>query len=223
MPSVKIPKKAILNDMTPFVDVAFLILAFFIMATKFKPSEAVEITTPHSVSSKELMQQDGIQVSIDKDGRVYFAMQVEKKEDKSLIYEVIKNLNDVRTLGLTEDEMRSFVDDPNVAVPFSKLKAFLQVPLDQRAAVVKDGIPVKDSLTNELFYWVRDANSAFAGRKINYLIKGDNAAKFPNFKNVLSAFKRNELFKFQLITTPEDVPFGTDLYKVRNAPAKKEG
>ncbi len=223
MPSVKIPKKAILNDMTPFVDVAFLILAFFIMATKFKPSEAVEITTPHSVSSKELMQQDGILVAIDKEGKVYFTMQVEKKEDKSLIYQVIKNINEVRKLSLTEEEMKSFVEDPSVAVPFSKLKAYLQVPLDQRSAIVKDGIPIKDSLSNELYYWVRDAHSAFTGRKINYLIKGDNAAKFPNFKNVLSAFKRNELFKFQLITSPEDVPAGTDLYKVRNAPAKQAG
>ncbi len=220
MPSVKIPKKVILNDMTPFVDVAFLILCFFIMATKFKPAEAVEIKTPNSVSSKELMQRDGILVSIDKEGRAYFSMQVEKKEDKNLIYNVIKNLNDTRNLGLTEEEMKSFVDDPNVAVPFSKLKAFLQVPIDKRADVVKDGIPIKDSISNELYYWVRDAHSAFAGRKINYLIKGDNASKFPVFNNVLSAFKRNELFKFQLITSPEDVPAGTDLYKVRNAPSK---
>lgn len=223
MPSVKIPKKAILNDMTPFVDVAFLILAFFIMATKFKPSEAVEITTPNSVSSKELMQRDGILVAIDKEGKVYFTMQVEKKEDKSLIYQVIKNINEVRKLSLTEEEMKSFVEDPSVAVPFSQLKAYLQVPLDQRAAVVKEGIPIKDSLSNELYYWVRDAHSAFTGRKINYLIKGDNAAKFPNFKNVLSAFKRNELFKFQLITSPEDVPAGTDLYKERNTPKKQAG
>ncbi|MEI9810377.1 MAG: biopolymer transporter ExbD [Bacteroidota bacterium] len=32
--------------MTPFVDIAFLILSFFIMATKFKPPEPVAITTP---------------------------------------------------------------------------------------------------------------------------------------------------------------------------------
>ncbi|HRO70510.1 MAG TPA: biopolymer transporter ExbD, partial [Chitinophagaceae bacterium] len=40
--------------MTPFVDIAFLILSFFIMATKFKPPEPVEITTPNSVSAGEL-------------------------------------------------------------------------------------------------------------------------------------------------------------------------
>ena len=46
MPSVKMPRKSTDTDMTPFVDIAFLILSFFIMATKFKPPEPVPITTP---------------------------------------------------------------------------------------------------------------------------------------------------------------------------------
>lgn len=48
------------------------------------------------------------------------------------------------------------------------------------------------------------------------MVKGDNSAKYPDFKNVLDAFKRNDIFKFQLVTAPEDVPQGTDLYKERN-------
>jgi biopolymer transport protein ExbD len=55
MPSVKIPKKSTDTDMTPFVDVAFLILSFFMLATKFKPPEPVEITTPNSVSTDKLL------------------------------------------------------------------------------------------------------------------------------------------------------------------------
>ena len=46
MPHVKIAKKSTDTDMTPFVDIAFLILSFFIMATKFKPPEPVKVTTP---------------------------------------------------------------------------------------------------------------------------------------------------------------------------------
>ncbi len=72
MPSVKMPKKSTVTDMTPFVDVAFLILFFFIMATKFKPPEPVEITTPKSVSSDKLKEQDAVQVEMDKLGRVFF-------------------------------------------------------------------------------------------------------------------------------------------------------
>jgi hypothetical protein len=86
--------------------------------------------------------------------------------------------------------------------------------------VKQPGIPIRDSLTNELFYWVRDAVSAFAGTRINYLIKGDNAAKYTDFKRVLEAFKRNDIYKFQLVTSPEAAPEGTDLYKERQGGAK---
>lgn len=211
MPSVKIPRKPGDTDMTPFVDVAFLILAFFMLATKFKPPDVVEIKTPHSVSSKELAQKDAILVTLDKDGRVFFTIQVEK--DKSPIQAVIQNLNTSRNLGLSNAEMNYFINNPTVGVPFTQLKQFLSLPDEQKKAVKQPGIPVRDSATNELFYWVRDAVSAFKGKKINYLVKGDNSAKYPDFKNVLGSFKRNDIFKFQLITAPEDVPEGTDLYK----------
>ena len=64
MPSVKLPRKSTDTDMTPFVDVAFLILSFFMLATKFKPPEPVEITTPNSVSTKELPANDAVLVEI---------------------------------------------------------------------------------------------------------------------------------------------------------------
>ena len=73
MPSVKIKKHAPDNDMTPFVDIAFLILSFFMLATKFKPEEPVEVTTPNSVSSTALPEKDAFMVSIDKDGRVFIS------------------------------------------------------------------------------------------------------------------------------------------------------
>ena len=216
MPSVKIPRKSTDFDMTPFVDVAFLILSFFMLATKFKPPDVVEIKTPNSVSSKELAQKDAIMVTIDKDGRVFFTIQTEKKEDDAIKYSVIKNLNGTRNLGLTESEMQNFVRNATVGVPFTQIKSLLGVPVDQQNNVKQIGIPIKDSANNELYYWIRDAVSAFAGKKINYLVKGDNSSKYPDFKNVLSAFKRNDIYKFQLITAAEDVPPGTELYKERN-------
>jgi hypothetical protein len=106
----------------------------------------------------------------------------------------------------------------SVGVPFSQLKGLLSRPVDQHKNIAQPGIPVKDSASNELYYWVRDAISAFQGKKINYLIKGDNSAKYPDFKRVLEAFKRNEQFKFQLVTSPEDAPMGTPLYQSRNTP-----
>jgi biopolymer transport protein ExbD len=212
MPSVKIPKHTTENDMTPFVDVAFLILAFFIMATKFKPPEAVEIDPPSSVSSKELEQKDALLVSMDKDGRVFFTMQVES--DPAPVQAVMQNLNQERNLGLTDAEISEFMKDPMVGVPIGQLKQYMGLTEEQKKFFKYPGVPV-DSANNELIIWIRDAKSAFAGKPINYMIKGDNTAKYPVFKNVIDAFKKNNELKFKLITAPEDVPMGTDLYKVR--------
>ncbi len=215
MPSIKIARKVADTDMTPFVDVAFLILFFFIMATKFKPPEPVEITTPNSVSSDQLEQIDGVLVELDKDGRVFFSMQAEK--DPAAKMEVIQNLNTTRNLGLSQAEMNNYVKTHSVGVPFSQLKSLLSVPIEDQKNVKQIGIPVEDSANNELYYWVRDAKSALAGTRVSYMIKGDNAAKYPAFKNVLAAFKRNDEFKFRLVTSPEAAPEGTELFKQRNS------
>jgi biopolymer transport protein ExbD len=72
-----------------------------------------------------------------------------------------------------------------------------------------------------LYYWIRDAASAFSGKSLKYFIKGDNNAKYPVFKGVLTAFKRNDILKFNMITMLEDVPSGTDLSAIRSRDAKQ--
>ena len=212
MPSVKIPKKSTFVDMTPFVDVAFLILTFFIMATKFKPEEPVEIKTPNSVSTKDLPDSDALQVTFDSTGRVFFSVLSEK--DATAKYNVIKHMNDTRSLNLTEAEMRNFVKAPAIGVPFSGLKQLLAVPAEDHKNYKQPGIPL-DTLGGELYYWIRDAVGTFTGKQLKYLIKGDNEAKYPAFKQVLNAFKKNEIFKFQMITALEDVPAGSELDIIR--------
>lgn len=218
MPSVKIPKHETENDMTPFVDIAFLILTFFIMATKMKPPEPVEIVTPHSVSTDKLPENDALMVEFDAGGRVFFTMLAEANPAAKRY--VIESINSNRNLGLTEAEMESFVRAYSVGVPFAQLKSFLSQSDEAQKQVVQPGIPVRDSANNELYTWVNAGIKGFQGRKINYMIRGDNNAAYPDFKGIMEAFKRNDIFKFQLVTSPQDAPAGTDLYKKRAGQAQ---
>lgn len=199
--------------MTPFVDVAFLILTFFILATKFKPPERLTVKTPKSVSADKLKEQDGLIVSFDSAGKVFVNVTVLKAENKDVLYsEIISSVNAAKKLGLTETEKQAFKNGPIIGVPFSQLKAYLG-----GQKVPETGIPV-DSTNNELAQWVASANDAFRSHpemklQPNYLIKGDNNAVFPSFKGVIDAFRINEVFKFQLVTDPRSVPAGTELYK----------
>lgn len=207
--SHNIPRKSTDTDMTPFVDVAFLILSFFIMATKFKPPEPVEITTPNSVSSDVLPENDAALITISKDNKVYYSILSEK--DPDLKVKVVEYLNTARNLGLTPAEISNFKKSEVVGVPFSQLKSFLDVPAAEQNKVKQSGIPVTDSTNNELKEWVGATKLAFAGRKLTYLIKGDNESKYPTFNGITMALKKNEEFKYDLVTSPEDVPGGTDL------------
>jgi len=203
--------------MTPFVDIAFLILSFFIMATKMKPPAPVDITTPNSVSTEKLPDNDALLIEIDKKGRVFFTILAEANPEGKR--NIITNLNKTRNLGLTEAEMDNFVKVQSIGAPFATLKSLLGQPTDKlndKAMVDRlPGIPVKDSASNELYYWIRDAISAFAGKPLQYLIKGDNSSKYPEFKSVIQSLTRNEQFKFKLVTSPEDAPIGSALQRTR--------
>lgn len=214
MPSVKIPRKSTFTDMTPFVDVAFLILSFFIMATKFKPPQPVEITTPKSVSTTKLQEQDAVKIEMSKEGRVIFSINQKNQSDQDTRRALIQHVNQMRNLGLTPNEMNGFVRSTIVGVPFSKLKSFLSLSDEQRTRAL-EGIPVTDSTNNELESWITASKVAFTGHQLNFMIKGDNNAKYPSFKGVIEALRKNDVFKYQLITDPEGVPVGSDLYMLQ--------
>jgi len=208
MPKVKVPRKSTSVDMTAMCDVAFLLLSFFILTTKFKPSEALAVVTPNSVANKVAPQNDVVQITIDKAGKVFFSMSEDAPRR-----ETIEALNTNRNLGLTEAEMTNFTKAQFVGVPFSKLKSFLHLNQDQQVKQTSEGIPVLDSSNNELVDWMRAAASAFQGSRMNLLLKGDNESKYPSFRGVKDAFVKNDLMKFQMITNPENVPPGTELFR----------
>lgn len=221
MPSIKMPRKSTDTDMTPFVDIAFLILSFFIMATKFKPEEPVKVETPNSVSSEILKENNAMLITIDKDSKVYVNFSSVNDPNKDKLVTIINGVAVARSIALTDAEKANFKNAPIIGVPFASLKSYLDIPNDQQGQTPQPGIPVLDSLNNELVWWVSEAKKAFAGEKLLYLIKGDNTSKYPTFEAVINALRRNEEFKYNLITSQEGAPEGTELFIERLKGNKK--
>lgn len=223
MPSVKIPRKSTDTDMTPFVDIAFLILSFFIMATKFKPEEPVKVETPSSVSSAILKEENALLITIDPEGKVYLNVNAVNDNNKEKISKIIRGINTTRNLGLTEQEMDRFRMAPIIGVSFNGLKQLLNLSPDEMKVVKQPGIPVLDTLNNELVWWIDETKKAFAdGRsKLLYFIKGDNNAKYPSFEAVIAALRKNEEFKYNLITAQEGAPEDSELARIRRGESGK--
>ena len=220
MPRAKIPRKSTSIDMTAMCDVAFLLLSFFILATKFKPPEALTVVTPSSVSSKVAPDKNVVLITMDKDAKVYFSVSDGNPNEKK---DIIDAINTSKNLGLTDAEKKNFSANPSayIGVPFSQLKSYLDKAPEEVKNLTVSGIPVTDTLNNELIDWVRAAVTAFQGSKMNLLVKGDDAAKYPSFDGVIYASKKNDQLKFQLITSPVAPPPGSELDKIQTATGNK--
>ena len=74
MPKFKPHRTSYRIDMTPLVDVAFLLLTFFMLTTTFKPTEEVTIVLPASHSEYKLPEADVMTINIAKDGRIFLGL-----------------------------------------------------------------------------------------------------------------------------------------------------
>lgn len=208
----KIARKSTIVDMTAMCDVAFLLLSFFILTTKPKPSEAVPIQTPKSVANKFVPDKNVMMISLNSDGHVYLSGG-DNASDRQKKQAMLEDINQRNNLGLSAAEIATLTKQPFIGVPFSKLKQQAHLQSDQITSKNLPGIPAQDTTNNQMVEWVRAAVNAYKGERLDLILKGDNVAKYPVFKNILTAFKKNDQFKFQMVTNQSNVPQGTDLYK----------
>ncbi|WP_291914909.1 biopolymer transporter ExbD [Chitinophaga sp. CB10] len=219
MPKVKMPRKSTLVDMTAMCDVAFLLLTFFMLATKFKPDEPVTVVTPSSINTTLLPDSDVLLFTVDKDGRVFFSMDGQPKRRK-----LIEDLNTQFKLGLNDKEMQNFVLGASVGTPLKNLKQYLsETPEQRKHSNLDTGIPT-DSANNELGTWIEYGMSAQGGNfnKLKYCIKADNATPYPKIKEILDTFKKKHIQKLNLVTNLEAPPPGTAAYEEMQSGGKKE-
>lgn len=208
MGRAKIPRKSTNIDMTAMCDVAFLLLSFFILATKTKPPESVAVVTPNSVSTK-IAKEEAILVTLTKEGKVYLLL-----GDKAHKNAILDDINTTRELGLSGQEMAKLKKMEFIGVPLNQLKGLLDLKVPMEPGKMP-GIPI-DSNNNELTYWIRSVTNAYKGENmdnLNLLVKGDNQALYPSFKDIKEAFKKNEIYKFKVVTNSEAPPEGSELAK----------
>jgi biopolymer transport protein ExbD len=209
MPKVKIPRKSTNIDMTAMCDVAFLLLSFFILATKQKPPEVLSVTPPASVSSKAAPDKS-ILITMTKDGKAFLMLGDETKKA-----EILNNINATKGLNLSSSELKKWEKAPFIGLPLNQIKSSLQRTVETPANQLP-GIPV-DSTNNEMIDWVRSVTNVYAGtdqRNLQemLLVKGDQSTLYPVFKNIKKAFKKNEIYKFRIVTNGEAVPVGSELF-----------
>jgi len=215
MGHAKLPRKSTHIDMTAMCDVAFLLLTFFMLATKFKPEEPVVVRTPSSISSIPLPDNDIMLLTVDTKGRIFFAI-----DNKIKRKDLIDYINGDKNLGLSDAEKNAFAIDASIGIPLNQLKSYLATPATEHNAMesAAPGIPADTSVVNpnnELAEWIKCARNT--NPKLRICIKADGDASYPSVSKIIKTLEGWKIFKFNLITNLKAIPAGTAAFTEANA------
>jgi biopolymer transport protein ExbD len=182
-------------DMTPMVDVAFLLLTFFMLTTTFKPPEEVQISLPSSHSEIKLPSSDILTISVGKDGRVIYGVDSQVTREKIFNQ---KGASDYISFRKVKQ------GDGGVAqkLYFSSENRGQPKPDLLRTFKLTEGFEINLNDMEQLVTWTRLSNP-----KIRGVIKADNDANYEVIEKIMDVFQRTGLTRFNLVTNLEaDVP-----------------
>lgn len=193
MGKVKVHRSTPSIDMTPMVDLAFLLVTFFMLTAAFRPPEPVAVDTPKSESEIPLPESNRMIITVAKDGKVFFDMDNQYSR-KSMLQDMGQKYG----ITFTPEQQNSFAVMAGFGVPVRQLPQFLDMPPDERAEVQQPGIPA-DSVNNELADWVVYARLTNPS-KMRIAVKGDRDTEYKVVKQVVETLIDRRILRFNLIT-----------------------
>jgi len=219
MPKIKIPKNSPSIDMTPMVDLAFLLVTFFMLSASFRSNEPVEVTTPSSISDK-IIPDNVMTITVDKGGRLFLDL-----SDPEAKKEMLQFMSSKYKVGFSQKQSEKFSYMKSFGCKVQELPQYIDMPAEKQKQFDTPGIP-SDSLNNQLKDWIFYGNiAALNSGKTNYeeakakgespkvddfkpkfILKTDGKAVYVHAKKVIDIFRDLHLNNLNFITSLEIAP-----------------
>lgn len=215
------PKSSPSIDMTPMVDLAFLLVTFFMLAASIRPSDPVDVDIPTSISDMAIPA-NVVLVTVDAGGRVFFKM-----SDPEAKRELITSMmGKYKSLKLTQEQVEEFTLMETFGCTVSELPEYLDLSTDERRQFNTPGIPYLDSTKNQLRDWIDFGNRAAinSGRTAyevaqmdglnpdpkdfvpKFILRVDSKTLYANAQKVIDVFRDLDLNNLNFITSLEMAP-----------------
>lgn len=204
-------------DMTPMVDLAFLLVTFFMLTASFRMAEPVTVDPPSSIGDVSLPE-NHIMVTVDDNGRVFFGISNPMAKMNAL-----KELGAKYKVNFTQEQIKKFSGLTSFGVDIKDLPRYIDAKEDEKAKFQpQKGVPL-DTITpnNQLKDWIAiggreavkiyqeakakadEAGTDFKAEKPRYAIKAGSKTKYVYVKDVIKTFTDLKIFQFNLITSLE--------------------
>jgi len=213
------PKGTPSIDMTPMVDLAFLLVTFFMLTASFRNAEPVTVETPSSISDK-IIPKNVLMATLDRDGRVFFNL-----SDPEARKEMLNNMLGKYKVTLTPEQIEEFSFMSTFGCTMQELPAYMSTEAAKRASFPTKGIPT-DSTKNELLDWlsfaaaaaVNSGRTAFEEAKLKgdepkmedfkpkFVIRVDSKTLYKDAAKVIDVFRELSLNNLNFVTSAEAIP-----------------